>query len=95
MHTLTLTELSAQLKNKQVSATEMAKHYLDRIATSTLNAFTGVNPELTLEQALQVSKDLRHAIGAVRQWQERASGMNAIRMPASALSTTCWPQVIR
>ncbi len=51
MHTLTLTELSAQLKNKQVSATELAQLYLDRIASSTLNAFTAVNPELTLAQA--------------------------------------------
>ena len=51
MHTHTLTELSAQLKNKQVSATELAQLYLDRIAASTLNAFTGMNPELTLEQA--------------------------------------------
>lgn len=51
MHTHTLTELSAQLKNKQVSATELAQLYLHRIAASTLNAFTGMNPELTLEQA--------------------------------------------
>ncbi|MEK0430084.1 MAG: Asp-tRNA(Asn)/Glu-tRNA(Gln) amidotransferase subunit GatA [Pseudomonadota bacterium] len=51
MHTHTLTELSAQLKNKQVSATELAQLYLHRIAVSTLNAFTGMNPELTLEQA--------------------------------------------
>ena len=51
MHTHTLTELSAQLKNKQVSATELAQVYLHRIAASTLNAFTGINPELTLEQA--------------------------------------------
>lgn len=51
MHTHTLTELSAQLKNKQVSATELAQLYLHRIAASTLNAFTGINPELTLEQA--------------------------------------------
>lgn len=51
MHTHTLTELSSQLKNKQVSATELAQLYLHRIAASTLNAFTGMNPELTLEQA--------------------------------------------
>ncbi len=47
----TLKQLSAQLKNKQVSATELAQHYLDRIATSDLNAYTGMNPELTLAQA--------------------------------------------
>jgi aspartyl-tRNA(Asn)/glutamyl-tRNA(Gln) amidotransferase subunit A len=49
MHTLK--QLSAQLKNKQVSATELAQSYLDRIAASDLNAFTGVNPEQTLAQA--------------------------------------------
>jgi len=51
MHTHTLTELSAQLKSKQVSATELAQLYLQRIAASTLNAFTGLNPDLTLAQA--------------------------------------------
>ncbi len=49
MHTLK--QLSAQLRNKQVSATELARFYLDQIAASELNAFTGVNPELTLAQA--------------------------------------------
>ncbi len=47
----TLKQLSAQLKNKQVSATELARHYLERIAASDLNAYTGVNAELTLAQA--------------------------------------------
>jgi len=63
MHTYTLTELSAQLKNKQVSATELAQLYLHRIAASTLNAFTGMNPELTLEQAKDA--DARIARGDV------------------------------
>ena len=63
MHTHTLTELSAQLKNKQVSATELAQLYLHRIAASTLNAFTGMNPELTLEQAKDA--DARIARGDV------------------------------
>ena len=61
MHTHTLTELSAQLKNRQVSATELAQLYLDRIASSTLNAFTSVNPELTLSQAKEA--DTRIARG--------------------------------
>ena len=47
----TLKQLSAQLKNKQVSATELAQSYLDRIAASDLNAFTGIDPALTLAQA--------------------------------------------
>ncbi len=60
MHTLTLTELSAQLKNKQISATELAQLYLDRIASSPLNAFTSVNPELTLEQAKDADARIAH-----------------------------------
>ena len=63
MHKLTLTELSAQLKNKQVSATELAQHYLDRIATSSLNAYTGINPEATLAQAKEA--DARIASGDI------------------------------
>lgn len=47
----TLKQLSALLKNKQVSATELAQSHLDRIAASDLNAFTGVNAEQTLAQA--------------------------------------------
>ncbi len=47
----TLKQLSAQLKNKQVSATELAQSYLDRIAASDLNAFTSIDPALTLAQA--------------------------------------------
>ncbi len=59
MHTLK--QLSAQLKNKQVSATELAQAYLDRIAASDLNAFTGIAPEQTLAQARQA--DARIASG--------------------------------
>ena len=39
MHTKTISQLSALLQSKQVSATELAKHYLNRIAASDLNAF--------------------------------------------------------
>jgi aspartyl-tRNA(Asn)/glutamyl-tRNA(Gln) amidotransferase subunit A len=51
MHTKTLKQLSALLKDKQLSAVELAQLYLDRIAVSDLNAFTSVDPALTLEQA--------------------------------------------
>lgn len=51
MHTHTLTELSALLHSKELSATELAQHYLARIAASDLNAFTHVDPTLTLKQA--------------------------------------------
>ncbi|MEO0318355.1 MAG: Asp-tRNA(Asn)/Glu-tRNA(Gln) amidotransferase subunit GatA, partial [Pseudomonadota bacterium] len=47
----TLKQLSAQLQSRQTSATEIAQHYLDRIAASDLNAYTGLNPEWTLAQA--------------------------------------------
>ncbi len=51
MHTKTLKQLSAMLKAKQLSATELAQSYLDRIAASDLNAFTSTDAALTLEQA--------------------------------------------
>ncbi|MFZ6864270.1 Asp-tRNA(Asn)/Glu-tRNA(Gln) amidotransferase subunit GatA [Undibacterium sp. Ji67W] len=51
MHTKTLAQLSALLHSKQVSASELAQHFLDRIATSDLNAFLHVDPVLTLKQA--------------------------------------------
>lgn len=51
MHTKTISQLSTLLQSKQVSATELAQHYLNRIAASDLNAFLHVNPEWTLQQA--------------------------------------------
>jgi aspartyl-tRNA(Asn)/glutamyl-tRNA(Gln) amidotransferase subunit A len=51
MHQKTIKELSALLHTKQVSATELAQHYLDRIAASSHNAFLDVNPDLSLAQA--------------------------------------------
>ncbi|HEY8605683.1 MAG TPA: Asp-tRNA(Asn)/Glu-tRNA(Gln) amidotransferase subunit GatA [Noviherbaspirillum sp.] len=51
MHTKTIKELSALLQSRQVSATELARLYLDRISRSDLNAFIHVDEELTLAQA--------------------------------------------
>lgn len=51
MHTKTLKELSALLQAKQVSASELARLFLDRIRQSELNAFIDVNEALTLQQA--------------------------------------------
>lgn len=51
MHTKTLKELSALLQSKQISATELAQLFLDRIAQSDINAFLHVNAGLTLAQA--------------------------------------------
>ena len=61
MHTKTLKQLSALLKAKQLSATELAQSYLDRIAASDLNAYTSVDATLTLEQAR--AADVRIAQG--------------------------------
>ncbi|MEA5098298.1 MAG: Asp-tRNA(Asn)/Glu-tRNA(Gln) amidotransferase subunit GatA [Burkholderiaceae bacterium] len=51
MHTKSIKELSAMLQSKQVSATELAQHFLARIAQSDLNAFLHVDEALTLAQA--------------------------------------------
>lgn len=51
MHTKTLSELSELLQKKQVSATELARLFLDRIHQNDLNAFLHVDDELTLAQA--------------------------------------------
>ena len=51
MHTKTLKELSTLLHAKQISATELAQHFLARVAASDLNAFLHVDPALTLAQA--------------------------------------------
>jgi aspartyl-tRNA(Asn)/glutamyl-tRNA(Gln) amidotransferase subunit A len=51
MHNKTIKELSALLQAKQVSSTELTRHFLDRIAESCHNAFLHVDPELSLAQA--------------------------------------------
>lgn len=61
MHQHTLKHLSAMLQNKEVSAIELAQHYLARIANSPLNAFTHVDHQLTLAQAQ--AADQRRANG--------------------------------
>ena len=61
MHNKTIKELSTLLHSKQVSATELARHYLGRIDASGHNAFLHVDHELTLAQAAQA--DARFAQG--------------------------------
>jgi aspartyl-tRNA(Asn)/glutamyl-tRNA(Gln) amidotransferase subunit A len=51
MHNKTIKELSALLQAKQVSSTELTRHFLDRIAGSSHNAFLHVDPALSLAQA--------------------------------------------
>ena len=58
MHTKTIKELSAALHAKQVSSTELARHYLARIEASGNNAFLHVDPELTLAQAAAADERL-------------------------------------
>lgn len=58
MHNKTIKELSALLHSKQVSATELARHYLGRIDASGHNAFLHVDHELTLAQAAQADARL-------------------------------------
>jgi aspartyl-tRNA(Asn)/glutamyl-tRNA(Gln) amidotransferase subunit A len=58
MHTKTLKELSTLLRDKKISATELAGLFLDRIAGSDLNAFLHVDPALTLQQAAAADRRL-------------------------------------
>jgi aspartyl-tRNA(Asn)/glutamyl-tRNA(Gln) amidotransferase subunit A len=61
MHTKTIKELSALLHAKQISASELATHYLARAQASELNAFLHIDPALTMAQAAQA--DARIAAG--------------------------------
>jgi aspartyl-tRNA(Asn)/glutamyl-tRNA(Gln) amidotransferase subunit A len=51
MHKNSLKQLSALLQSKQVSATELAQHYLARMEGNALNAFNHVDAAFTLQQA--------------------------------------------
>jgi aspartyl-tRNA(Asn)/glutamyl-tRNA(Gln) amidotransferase subunit A len=62
MHNKTIKELSALLHAKQVSSSELTRHYLSRIEASGHNAFLHVNPELSLAQA--AAADARLAAGS-------------------------------
>lgn len=61
MHNKTIKELSALLHAKEISATELARHYLGRIDASGHNAFLHVDHALTLAQAAEA--DARFAAG--------------------------------
>jgi len=49
--TASVAELSLALASGQTSAVELARHFLNRVAASPLNAFIDVQPDLTLAQA--------------------------------------------
>ncbi|MEW6024887.1 MAG: Asp-tRNA(Asn)/Glu-tRNA(Gln) amidotransferase subunit GatA [Pseudomonadota bacterium] len=61
MHNKTIKELSALLHAKQISSTELTRHYLGRIDASGHNAFLHIDPELSLAQA--AAADVRLAEG--------------------------------
>jgi len=65
MHTLSVTELSKGLKNKEFSSVELTQHYLDRINRSDLNAFITVTDELALSQARAADAKLANGSGSV------------------------------
>ena len=58
MHTKTIKELSTLLQSRQISATELARLYLDRAKKSDLNAYIDINEALTLQQAEQADRRL-------------------------------------
>lgn len=55
MHTLSVRQMSEQLKKRQITSVELTQHYLNRISQydPSLNAFVTVTPELALEMAKQ------------------------------------------
>ncbi len=61
MHNKTIKELSQLLQKKEVSAVQLATHFLDRIEQSDLNAFLHVDRALTLAEAAEA--DARIAAG--------------------------------
>ncbi len=64
-HDLTVHELQAALATKQISATELAQHFLTRAQAHTrLGAFVDVQPDVTLAQAR--ASDARIAAGTAR-----------------------------
>jgi len=51
LHDQSITELSAALRQKQVSAVELAQHFLARAKADTSGSFLAINEEVTLTQA--------------------------------------------
>ncbi len=62
MHTKTLKELSALLHSKQITSTELTKHFLARVRASDLNAFLQVDEAASLAQAAEADKRLAAGI---------------------------------
>ncbi|MES2019442.1 MAG: Asp-tRNA(Asn)/Glu-tRNA(Gln) amidotransferase subunit GatA [Pseudomonadota bacterium] len=62
MHTKTLKQLSALLHSKQITSTELTRHFLARAKASDLNAFLHIDESLSLAQA--AAADARLAAGS-------------------------------
>lgn len=62
MHRLSLYDLAEKLRKKEFSATELVKHYLERIAhhNKKLNSFITVCQDTALEQAKNIDQKRRH-----------------------------------
>ncbi|RJX33249.1 MAG: Asp-tRNA(Asn)/Glu-tRNA(Gln) amidotransferase subunit GatA [Oxalobacter sp.] len=60
MHNKTISELSRLLQTRKISATELAKLFLARIAQSDLNAFLHVDEALTLAQAADADANIQY-----------------------------------
>ncbi|MEY4507113.1 MAG: Asp-tRNA(Asn)/Glu-tRNA(Gln) amidotransferase subunit GatA [Pseudomonadota bacterium] len=63
LHDQSLSELSAALRNKQVSALEVAQHFLARAQTDASGAFLSINPDATLAQARAADAHLAAGTG--------------------------------
>ena len=63
LHLQSLSELSAALRAKDVSAVEVAQHFLARAQADTTGAFLSLNPEVTLAQARAADAHLAAGTG--------------------------------
>ena len=66
LHTFSVAQLAAGLKNKDFSSTELTQHFLNRIAKhdKAINSFITVTPEQALAQAAAADKLLAEGKGA-------------------------------
>ena len=63
LHLQSLSQLSAALRAKDVSAVEVAQHFLARAQADTTGAFLSLNPEVTLAQARAADAHLAAGTG--------------------------------
>ncbi|HLO99581.1 MAG TPA: Asp-tRNA(Asn)/Glu-tRNA(Gln) amidotransferase subunit GatA [Fimbriimonas sp.] len=91
---LTATELSAKLKNREVSAPELAQAYLDRIDAidDKVGAYLAVDPEFTLSQAADAQALLDAGKGGALTGVPIALKDN---MSTIGLETTCASKILK